>query len=108
MTTTITTYPPMAHLYQGIKVSALLRALADVAENHPCLNPSLIAYESFDILQSFGGNEGTMALSFTGDFVASSERFRLALAHAYKHHGGDPSAIADLTGPELAQLEVAS
>lgn len=83
----------MAYLHRAIKVPAILRALADVAEEHPCLNPSLTAHSSFDILQSFGGSEETMALSFTGDFAASSERFRLAMAKAYKRHGGDPSVF---------------
>jgi hypothetical protein len=83
----------MAYMHRAIKVPAILRALADLAEEHPCFNPSLTAHSSFDILQGFGGSEETMALSFTGDFAASSERFRLSMAQAYKRHGGDPSVF---------------
>jgi hypothetical protein len=91
--TTTTATPDMAYMRRAIKVPAMLRALADVAEEHPCFNPSLSAHSSFDILQGFGGSEETMALSFTGDFAASNERFRFAMAQAYKRHGGDPSVF---------------
>jgi hypothetical protein len=93
----------MAFLHRALKVPALFRALADVAEQHPCLSPSLTVHESLDLLQSFGGNETTMAVSFSGDFVASSTMFRLALATAYKRYGGDPSLFID--SAELMQLE---
>jgi|GEM_PF-3830053 len=94
----------MAYLHRALKVPAILRALADVAEQHCCVSPSLVVHESFDVLQSFSGNERTMALSFTGDFMAKKELFLRALGRAYRGYGGDPSVF--LTEPELYDMVV--
>jgi len=96
----------MPYMHRAIKVPAILRALADVAEQHPCFNPSLTARSSFDIPQGFGGSEETMALSFTGDFAAKKELFLRALGRAYRSYGGDPSAF--LIEPGLYDMVVGS
>ncbi len=86
-------------LHSSLNVGAMLRALADVAEVHPCLNPDFSARSDWDVLQSFNGSEQTMAVRFFGDFVANGPAFRIALGKAYRKHGGNPSLF--LTGPEL-------
>ncbi len=75
--------PLMSHRCQMVKLPALLRALADVTEHHPCLNLSLTFATDID-------EQRTIALSFTNTLGPNSESFRLALNDAYKRHGGNP------------------
>jgi hypothetical protein len=89
----------MAYLQIRLNTPAMLRALADVAEVHPCMNPDFSARPDWDLLQSFGRDKATMAVRFSGDFVANEPAFRTALGKAYRKHGGDPALF--LAGPEL-------
>jgi hypothetical protein len=89
----------MPQLSYVLNVSAMLRALADVADQHPCLNPDFSARSEWDLLQSFNGGQQTMAVQFSGDFVANEPGFRVALGRAYRKHGGHPELF--LSGPEL-------
>ena len=99
-----------AYRLHPINAPALLRALADVLEQHPHAFPQLTwDYPSdladWTLIRSHVPKSGVDA-SLSTRITIGQPALNLAMGAAYKRHGGDPSAF--LTEPELAQLEVAS
>lgn len=100
-----------AYRHHPINAPALLRALADVLEQHPHAYPQLTYSYPTEITD--GWPPTRMALhppvvdaSFSTRITIGQLALSLAMGAAYKRHGGDPSAF--LTAPELEMMEVAS
>ena len=90
----------MTYFAQRLNTPAILRALADVAEQYPHLNADFSAQANWDLLRRFGGLEdSTIAVSFSCDILAKEPGFRIGMGKSYRKHGGDPSTF--LSGPEL-------
>jgi hypothetical protein len=98
-------YPPTAHvmpyLQPRLNTPAMLRALADVAEQFSCINPDFSVRPEWDLLRIYNGGQQSMAVQFSGDFLSKDPEFCIALGNAYHKYGGDPSAF--LTGPALSE-----
>lgn len=100
-----------AFRHHPINAPALLRALADVLEQHPHAYPQLTWSYPTEITDEWPPHRkaltpGVTDVSFSARITVDRAELGLAMGSAYKRHGGDPSAF--LTEPELAQLEVAS
>lgn len=100
-----------AYRLHSINAPALLRALADVLEQHPHAYPQLTYSYPTEITGDWPEQRRALCTpavdaSFSTRITIGQPALSLAMGAAYKCHGGDPSAF--LTGPELAQLEVAS
>lgn len=91
----------MAYLQSRLNTPAILRALADVAEQFPHLSADFSARADFDLLRMMDANKPSVAVQFSCDFLAMDHKFRTALGKAYRKYGGDPSAF--LAGPELIE-----
>ena len=91
----------MAYFAQRLNTPAMLRALADVAEQYPHLNADFSAQGDWDLLGWVDGRKNpTIAVSLSFDILAAMVGFRTAMGRAYRKHGGDPSTF--LAGPALA------
>lgn len=100
-----------AYRLHSINAPALLRALADVLEQHPHAYPQLTWSYPTQITGDWPEQRRALCppavdASFSTRITIGQPALSLAMGTAYKRHGGDPSAF--LTEPELAQLEVAS
>lgn len=102
----------MAQRLHSINAPALLRALADVLEQHPHAYPQLAWSYSTQVEDEWlfptrkANRPAAVDASFSARIGIGQPALNLAMSAAYKRHGGNPSAF--LTEPELAQLEVAS
>ena len=103
-------YPPTAHvmpyLQPRLNTPAMLRALADVAEGHACINSDFSARADWDLLRSMDGGQSAIAVQFSSDFLVKEPEFRIALGKAYRKYGGDASLL--LFAPELFELSEAT
>lgn len=100
----------MAQQVRSINAPALLRALADVLEQHPHCYPQLTIGSLLDPdgwhPQLGRVDSPVLDASFSAQIMTKRHDLNLAMGAAYKQHGGDPSAF--LTAPELEMLEAAS
>jgi hypothetical protein len=93
----------MPYLHRALNTPAMLRALADVAEGHACINSDFSARADWDLLQTMDGGQSAIAVQFSSDFLVKEPEFRIALGKAYRKYGGDASLI--LHAPELDDLQ---
>jgi hypothetical protein len=91
----------MAYFQRRLNTPAILRALADVAEQFPHLNAYFSAGADFDLMRMMDANKPSIAVQFSCDFLARETEFQTALGQAYRKYGGDRSAF--LTGPALSE-----
>jgi hypothetical protein len=92
----------MPYLQPRLNTPAMLRALADVAEQFPHLNADFSARADFDLLRMMDANKPSIAVQFSCDFLAMEHEFQTALGKAYNKYGGDASAF--LVGPALSEV----
>lgn len=106
------TIPTMAaYRHHPINAPALLRALADVMEQHPHAYQQLTWSYPTEINDPWPPSRRAIRppvvdASFSTRITIGQPELSLAMGTAYKRHGGDPSAF--LTAPELEMLEAAS
>jgi hypothetical protein len=91
----------MPYFQPRLNTPAMLRALADVAEQFPYLSADFSARADLDLLRMMDANKPSIAVQFSCDFLPMSPEFQTALGKAYRKYGGDPSAF--LTGPALSE-----
>ena len=92
----------------AINAPALLRALADVMEQHSHRLTELTwTYPTEDILDFIPSrqslNPPVVDASFSTQITIGQPELRLAMGAAYRRHGGDPAAF--LMPFELVQLD---
>lgn len=100
-----------AYRLHSINAPALLRALADVLEQHPHAYPQLTWSYPTEITGDWPESRRALCppvvdASFSTRITIGQPALSLAMGSAYKRHDGDPSVF--LTEPELEMLEVAS
>jgi hypothetical protein len=87
----------------SLNAAAMFRALADVADQHPCSCLELRGHPDYDLLQSFGRADCPVptGMDFQAEFrlLADELTLRVALGAAYQRYSGHPAPF--LTGPEL-------
>ena len=100
-----------AYRHHPINVPALLRALADVFEQHPHAYPRLTWSYPTRVADEWPPARRALSpsvtdVSFSARIKVDRSELDLAMGAAYKRHLGDPSAF--LTAPELEMMEAAS
>jgi hypothetical protein len=100
-----------AYRHHPINAPALLRALADVLEQHPHAYPQLTWSYPTQVTDEWPPARRALSpsvtdVSFSARITVDRSELGLAIGAAYKRHLGDPSAF--LTAPELEMMEVAS
>ena len=97
----------MAQRLHSINTPALLRALADVLEQYPHDCTQLLCSCPTDIVEWIPVGKAVYTavadVSFSTRVTIGQAGLNIAMAAAYKRHGGNAEAF--LTDPELIQLE---
>jgi len=78
---------------RSLRASAMLRALADMAESYPFVYPEFSATADLQVGEINDSGSQAVVVQFSGQFLAKQPEFLTALFRAYKQHGGEPSVF---------------